>query len=545
MKNDLFIETMNVDVFWEDHPEPETLLNKTSEEIRTVVLKALEAELEKQDFSGTADIDSLNISLSVAPDRWKHELTQQLVRSITSEVIKENPTLESSDTNASIDHNSWEVKTLVFFEQDMLTKEDAQALWTSLESYWSEAPNKFVSLFLTNAKINWLITLIESASISFFKVMFQSMRVTPQLIESYCFLKERLSGTIAFEKILLPVFVAPKDADYILEEWAKELQPAHSVGNSSIMKEFQTHFPQVFEQFQKAKLREASKEIQTDWLETISKLPSSELRELITSLTDVAKNHTKLLRSLIQFFKQRTAIAYNDFWVLYPSYLKSARKLAPVLQELRLSRDLNRVPALQQIMQQLEAEKKSVSKDSALEKENEELIVKYAGIVLLNPFLPTLFRTFNLLNERNEWDSLEAQITAMYLLNFVASGSLELEEESWEFFALIVGLDSDESYREIEEEYLKEQLPTESLERELEGLLQVVRDNWRPMRNASFPGLRRDFLIRTGTLRTLDTSDYELDMEPHALDVMLPLRAWGISPVVYSWMDAVIYVNWK
>lgn len=547
MKSDVFIETMNVDVFWEDHPEPETLLDKTSEDIRMVVLKALEEELEKQNFIGTADIASLDISLSASPNKWKEELTQQLVGSITSEMVKADPTFVPSNTNADVvaEYSSWEVKTLIFFEQNMLSQEDTQVLWASLEEYWSEAPKKFVSLFLANATINWMKTLIRYASDSFFKELFQSMRVAPQVSESFIFLRKKIVKTVSIEQMILPVFIAPKDADYILEEWAKQNELEQVIATRPIAKEFQTQFPRVFELFQEAKLRVLSEGISADWPEIISKLKSAELRDWMESLTHVAKDHPRLIKSLIAFFKHHMVIAYNDFWVLYPSYLKNNRELSPVFYELRLSKNRSQISALRQIEQQLEAEKKYGSKDDEAEKENEEFIVKYAGIVLLNPFLPTLFRKFDLMNERNEWDSLEAQIAAMYLLNYIASGSFELEEGSWEFFALIVGLDTNQEYRELEEKNLGEQLPEETLERELEGLLQAVRDNWKPMRNASFPGLRRDFLIREGILRVMDDSNYELDMEPHVLDVMLPLRNWGISPMTYSWMETIIYVNWK
>ncbi len=572
MKNDLFIETMNVDVIWDNHPAPETLLNKTSEEIRTVVLKALEEELEKLEFDTTTDIETLNIDLSSSPKQWKSELTGQLVASIVSEVNKSNGATTSRTGLSQKSGNSWEVKTLIFFEQELFSEEETQEFWSSLETHWLEAPKQFYTLFTSHASRVWIERLTHFASETFIKELFKALRSPSEWVEIYSFFRKAAPNTIppnsgVLEEIMLAFFTDAKNSAYITERLTGNKDVMNILASPTIETVFQKRFPKVFEQLKEAQHPLPPNEFQRKWNHQIAQISSKELRFFLESFSPIISRHKRTATSIVSFLQKHTSITYFDFRILFPEFLKSEQQLNTVLQELRLSEEVYKVPELEELKQHLEEERKLMHAEEQKEKQEKELapeqelghtknfeeeekptkerIIQHAGLVLLNPFIPMLFRSFACIDEDNDWISPDHQKAAMYLLHYVVTGSFEMEEETWEMPALIVGFDPEEGFPEMEEEALQELFPEDTLESELKDLLQAVRDNWRPMRNTSWSGLRRDFLLRKGTLRPLGEVNYELNIEPHALDVMLPHKGWGITPITYSWMNGIIYVNWK
>lgn len=186
--------------------------------------------------------------------------------------------------------------------------------------------------------------------------------------------------------------------------------------------------------------------------------------------------------------------------------------------------------------------KQSVKKVIALP---EELMIENAGIVLLNPFFPVLFKNFNLLSEKGEWNSMEDQARAIYLLHYFATGIIGATEDEVLLLKILVGYDLEEVLPNAEsvfKEWINER--SEQLISEEENLLNAVRDNWKTMKNCSWEGLRRDFLRRSGTLST-EITQQTLTIDPHALDVLLPYKNWGVSLIKYSWMNEMLHVDWK
>ena len=175
----------------------------------------------------------------------------------------------------------------------------------------------------------------------------------------------------------------------------------------------------------------------------------------------------------------------------------------------------------------------------------EELMIENAGIVLLNPFFPVLFKNFKLLSEKGEWNSMEDQARAIYLLHYFATGIIGTTEDQVLLLKILVGYDLEEVLPNAEsvfEDWINER--SEQLIKEEENLLNAVRDNWKTMKNCTWEGLRRDFLSRSGTLST-EITQQTLTIEPNALDVLLPYKNWGVSVIKYSWMNEMLHVGWK
>lgn len=186
---------------------------------------------------------------------------------------------------------------------------------------------------------------------------------------------------------------------------------------------------------------------------------------------------------------------------------------------------------------------------NALEKE--AIIAPNSGVVLLHPFLPQLFRTLNLLNKKYEWRSSEAQIKALFAIHYLGSKQTKnITEDQLIMPKLLTGMAIDEELPNTPGSEGYSPFSTKdgalfltNLTTEMENVLEAIHENWRPMRNCTWPGLRADFLNRPGTLQ-LKNEQLILKIEPHTFDILLPHKNWGHSMVKFSWMDMVVYVEW-
>jgi hypothetical protein len=175
--------------------------------------------------------------------------------------------------------------------------------------------------------------------------------------------------------------------------------------------------------------------------------------------------------------------------------------------------------------------------------------VSYAGLVLLNPFLPTLFQNRGLLDAQNHWMSEQHQAEALLLLYFLATGDWNPTEDQLTVAKLLTGFPLEEPVPEfVVEPKTSAQIAARNtfMHTETEGFLQAIHTNWRPMRNCTWEGLRNDFLNRSACIRRSGSHSmqYKLTVEPHTLDVLLPFKEWGHSMIKYSWMDEVLVVEW-
>lgn len=194
-------------------------------------------------------------------------------------------------------------------------------------------------------------------------------------------------------------------------------------------------------------------------------------------------------------------------------------------------------------------EQKSIATENDLvhqiaQKERIEIV--NAGMVLLNPFLPILFKNLELQNEKGEWLSEQHQVHAIYLLNYLVTGAWEATEDQLYLAKVLTNYPLKEILPAFD---LTEKGPWDEsnqtqLTAELNNIIEVIQENWRPMRNCTWSGLRTDFLTRAGQLELKENMQYILTIEPHTLDVLLPHIKWGMAMIKYSWMEQILNVEW-
>jgi hypothetical protein len=161
--------------------------------------------------------------------------------------------------------------------------------------------------------------------------------------------------------------------------------------------------------------------------------------------------------------------------------------------------------------------------------------VKYAGIVLLAPFLKPFFTHLNLLDGK-EWKDTESVFRAVHLLNFLATGQKNAPEYSLVFEKTLCGLPADMPVP------LDITLTDDEIA-ESESLLKAVITHWNVLKNTSIDGLRESFIKRDGLL-TRKENGWLLQVERKTLDVLLDSIPWGFSTISLVWTRDLIFVEW-
>lgn len=166
--------------------------------------------------------------------------------------------------------------------------------------------------------------------------------------------------------------------------------------------------------------------------------------------------------------------------------------------------------------------------------------VQNAGLVLLGPYLPQLFKRLDVLaapeGEAPRLRDLDAATRAVHLLQYLVDRRLDAPEPQLVLNKLLCGL-----------------LPAETVGRRYEAteedieicedLLRAVVAVWTVLRNTGASGLRETFLQRAGRL-TFGTARHDLKVERKGYDVLIARIPWSISLVKHRWMPAPLYVDW-
>jgi hypothetical protein len=168
--------------------------------------------------------------------------------------------------------------------------------------------------------------------------------------------------------------------------------------------------------------------------------------------------------------------------------------------------------------------------------DSEPIYISNAGLCILHPFLPQLFREIKLTNEHNTWVDETAQHKATLVLEFLATGNTEYPEFALSLNKILAGI-------EIQAAIKAENLLSDATRASCEDLLTAVIDHWSILKNTSIGGLRETFLKRDGKLSRVDNG-WLLQVEQKSIDVLLNSLPWGIGIVKLPWMNEIQYVDW-
>ncbi len=166
--------------------------------------------------------------------------------------------------------------------------------------------------------------------------------------------------------------------------------------------------------------------------------------------------------------------------------------------------------------------------------EKEALAVSNAGIILLWPLLPRLFRTFELTQEQNFVDE-NARMQAICYLDWLAWGDEAVAEWRAPLNRLLCALPPTQE--------LLWQSPALGVRTQLDAWLMHVLTQLPNLSRCGISDLRTLFLQRPGELRKVDNHKV-LTLESNAVDVLLHDLPWSLTQVSLPWLVDPLPVTW-
>ncbi len=173
-------------------------------------------------------------------------------------------------------------------------------------------------------------------------------------------------------------------------------------------------------------------------------------------------------------------------------------------------------------------------KENILEADISGLYVENAGLMLIHPFLKSLFVNCKLLDKDNTINDPEV---ATHLLHYVATGKEQDYENAMTFEKFLCNIPIDEP---IERNIVL----SEEMKKEASEMLQAVLDNWDIMKKSSAELLQNEFLQRPGKLSVIGDESPTIIIERKTQDVLLDKLSWNLSIIKLAWKKRIIYVNW-
>jgi hypothetical protein len=166
----------------------------------------------------------------------------------------------------------------------------------------------------------------------------------------------------------------------------------------------------------------------------------------------------------------------------------------------------------------------------------EVFFIKNAGLIILSPYLETLFEKCGLTNN-NEFIDKQSKFIAVRLLEYAVTGKTVSEEYELVINKLLCGLSV------LDTIGVNINLSNENKEI-VDGLLNAVIQHWTVLGNTSIDGLRESFLQREGRLEEHE-EQYNLNVEQKAYDILLDHIPWSFHNIGLKWMEKNIVVEWR
>ncbi len=163
------------------------------------------------------------------------------------------------------------------------------------------------------------------------------------------------------------------------------------------------------------------------------------------------------------------------------------------------------------------------------------IIIKNAGMVLLNTYFPMLFERMKILKD-NDFKHLEDQLNAVHYLQYIVTGQEYTEESFLPLNKVLCGSHPTTP--------VLDGVELSSSECELmEGLLQAAIEHWSAIGESSLNGFRGNWLVRDGILEESEDR-WQLTVEKRAYDLLIHQSPFSFSIIKYPWMKKPLHVKW-
>jgi hypothetical protein len=170
-------------------------------------------------------------------------------------------------------------------------------------------------------------------------------------------------------------------------------------------------------------------------------------------------------------------------------------------------------------------------------RQEEYIYVGNAGLIILHPFLKTLFEKLEWC-EDEVWNTKIYQHKAVLLTQYLVTGQEKMGENELVLNKILCG------FRISETVNTKLKITKTEKEQAL-SLLHAVLEHWKAMSGSSVEALQETFLQREGKLELLANDTYELWVEEKGYDILLEQLPWGIGMVKTPWMEDYLTCHWS
>jgi hypothetical protein len=230
-------------------------------------------------------------------------------------------------------------------------------------------------------------------------------------------------------------------------------------------------------------------------------------------------------------------MSYQDIdTIINAGDIPSVNILLPVLKKLFEKPELFPEDRSKDVTRKQKEEEKDAEIRSGQQVDEEGIFVQYAGVVLIHPFLSSLFKKLQFVKEGRFNDKI-IQEKAVGLIYYIATGATAPQE-----YELVVPKIVCEWPLQIPIE--KNIVLNEDELNEAENMLQAAVERWTVLKNTSIAGLREGFLQRAGKLFTKNDNLY-LQVETNSIDVLLDQLPWNLSLLKLPWMKEILKVEWR
>ncbi|WP_316829230.1 contractile injection system tape measure protein [Pedobacter aquatilis] len=159
-----------------------------------------------------------------------------------------------------------------------------------------------------------------------------------------------------------------------------------------------------------------------------------------------------------------------------------------------------------------------------------------AGLVLMWPYLNSLFLNLQLLNGHDFKDSYARQKAILYL-HYLVWDQLPVDEDELMLNKIICGMDTTNLIDTSSISFTKTELS------EILNIKLVMLKYWNVLKGTSAEGLTESFLKRKGSLNQ-EKTNWELNVASSATDILLAQLPWQIGVIKLPWNNYFIHVNW-
>ena len=169
-------------------------------------------------------------------------------------------------------------------------------------------------------------------------------------------------------------------------------------------------------------------------------------------------------------------------------------------------------------------------------KEGDTIYIPNAGVIILWPFISTLFKNLGYL-EKGLFKSRKHQEKAVHAIQYLVDGGERSPEFVLAFNKIMCGF-------MVKDPIALKVTLTKKEKAEASHFLKTVISQWKEVQNTSINGFRESFIKRGGALH-YKNQKWFLKVEHKSIDILLTKLPWGLSMVKFPWNKYRIIVEWN